>query len=380
MEINKRKVIVSFAGMVVLAIGILGMKFLTNMKKMPKQLDTKVVASVYVKTVKNSNVPVSISTSGSIIAKDRMMILSEVQGVFMPLAKAYKTGVHYRKGEEMIRINNEEFFANVLAKRSSFVNMITSILPDIQFDYPSSLAVWKNYLESIDIHRNLPPLPAIKPGKEKNYITAKNIYSTFYSIKNMETRLQKYSITAPYNGVLVDASVTPGTLIRPGQKLGEYIKPDVFELELNVNAGLQRFLETGKEVSLYNVDKTKQWTGKLSRVNAKIDRASQTIKIFVEVVASDLIEGEYLEADIYAREIKEAIEIPRALLVNNNSVFVVENNRLKRMPVTLAYSGLHTVVIKGLPDGVQYVSKPVVNAYQGMDVKIINDKQTTDNE
>ena len=60
----------------------------------------------------------------------------------------------------------------------------------------------------------------------------------YYSIKNIEKRLSKYNITAPFNGVLTEALVTKGTLIRPGQKLGEFIDTSVFEIELAIEKRL----------------------------------------------------------------------------------------------------------------------------------------------
>jgi RND family efflux transporter MFP subunit len=248
--------------------------------------------------------------------------------------------------------------------------LITSVLADIQFDYPSSLATWKNYLSSININKTLPNLPEIESEKERNFITSKNINSTFYSIKNLETRLQKHAIKAPFSGVLVDANVTPGTLISPGQKLGEFIRPAIYELELNVNANLQGFLKIGKTVELQDIEKTKTWKGKVTRINQKIDRNSQTIKIFVEVTAKDLKEGEYLEASVFAKEETSAIEIPRALLVKNHSIYIVKDSVLQLQKVEIVYSNLNSVVIKGLENGLEYISKPVVGSYEGMRVKI----------
>lgn len=367
-----RKTIISLSGILILVLGFLGFKALSESKKTPSREVEKFVNSVYAADVQNTAIPIALNTSGSVVAKDRMVLYSEVQGVFMPPSKSYKAGVNYSAGERMISINNEEFRASVVAQRSLFVNLITAILPDIQFDYPPSLDKWKMYLNSIDIQKNLPALPTIEEEGEKNYIVGKKVNSTFYSIKNLETRLKKYTIAAPYSGILVEANVTPGTLISPGQKLGEFIRPAIFELELNVNANLQNLLRKGKTVKLHNIERTKEWQGKVTRINDLIDRGSQTIKIFVEVRAKDLKEGEYLEATIDAKEVENAIEIPRTLLIDNKAVYLVEENKLKLENVNVVHSNLNTVVITGLKEGSRYVSKPVSGAFDGMEVKVID--------
>ena len=375
--INKRKLILSVAGLLVILLGFWGMGALADKKKAPRRGDVKAQRAAFVKKVQNHDVPVSITAGGTVVAKDRLVLFSEVQGVFMPPAKAYKTGQKYRKGEVMIRINNEEFYANVLAKRSAFLSLINAILPDIKFDYPASLAKWKTYWASIDVKKDLPPLPETGSGKEKNFILGKSVVANYYSIKNMETRLRKYTIRAPYDGVLVEADVTPGTLINPGQKLGQFVKPGVFEVELNVNAGFQDFLKNGSAVGLHRIDGKEHWTGKVVRINDRIDPASQTLKIFVQLTAPALKEGEYLEADIPAKAVSHALEVPNRLLIHNNSLFVVEDGMLKLKKVEVIYSNLNSVIVRGLKDGDLYLAEPLANAYEGMEVKIMDQGENT---
>jgi hypothetical protein len=66
-----------------------------------------------------------------------------------------------------------------------------------------------------------------------------------------------------------------------------------------------------------------------------------------------------------------AIEIPRTLLVNNQSVYIVEENQLRLLPVDIVYSKTSTVIIKGINDGVKMLSKPFPGAFEGMNVTII---------
>ncbi len=368
-----RKIIISISGIAILAIGIILFNVLGNSKKEPEKIDTKQVRLVYVQPVENRTIPVFITTSGSVLAKDKMEIYAEVEGVFTPTGKLFKAGEKYIKGEPLVKINSDEYRANVVAQRASFKSLVTSILADIKFDYSGSFEKWNTYLNSIDIQKKLPKLPKIESEEEGNYISGKNINVSYYNIKNMEIRLSKYTITAPYTGVLTDATITQGSLVKKGQKLGEFIRPGVYELELNVNANLRNFLKTGETVSLNNIEHTETYKGKVTRINEKIDRSSQTIKIFVEVVSKNLKEGEYLEAHISAKKVDNAIEIPRTLLVNNKAIYIVKNGKIHIEQVNIVYSGRDTVIIKGLKDGILYVSKPLAGAFEGMEVKIIKD-------
>jgi multidrug efflux pump subunit AcrA (membrane-fusion protein) len=164
--------------------------------------------------------------------------------------------------------------------------------------------------------------------------------------------------------------VTEGSLVRSGQKLGEFINTDVYELEVAVSKAYSDLLKVGEKVELSNLDKTKTYSGKVSRINGSVDLASQTIKAFIEVKDNSLREGMYLEANLEAKEETDAIEIDRALLLENDKIFVVRDSILDVIDVKPVYFSDKKVVLKEVPEGLTIVTKPLVGAYAGMLVEI----------
>jgi len=350
-------------------------KAMIESNKKKKRKAPKIVNTVFVEKVINKEIPIIISANGNLIAKNKISLFSEVQGVLKPLAKDFKTGVHYRKGEVILKINSEEYYANLQAQKSNLFNSITSIMPDIRLDYPGEYEKWQKYLASFDFNKTTPTLPPINSEKEKFFISGRNIYTNYFNVKNMEVRLSKYTIRAPYNGVLTEAIVTPGSLVRQGQKLGEFIDPSIYEMEIAISANYKELLQKGKKVELHNLEKTKSWTGKVVRVNGKVDLTSQTIKVYIQVSSDELSEGMYLEADLIAKSEKNAFEIPRKLLVNNNNVYIVNDTVLSLVQITPVYFKDQSVVIKGLADGSVTLSKMIPGAYDGMVVEIYKVKK-----
>ncbi len=347
----------------------------SNQKKKIKA--PKIVKTVFVETVKNKEIPIVISANGNLVAKNKIELYSEVQGVLKRLSKDFKAGTHYRKGEVILKINSDEHYANLQAQKSNLFNSITSIMPDIRLDFPNEYKKWQNYLESFDFNKTTPTLPQTNSEKEKFFISGRKIYTTYYNVKNLEVRLAKYTVRAPYNGILTEAIVTPGSLVRQGQKLGEFINPNIYEMEIAINAAYKDILQKGKSVELHNLENTKNWTGKVIRVNGKVDQASQTIKVFIQISNDQLAEGMYLEADVVAKSEKSAYEMPRKLLINNESVFVVVNDTiLNLVKVDPVYYNDQSVVIKGLSDGSITLTKSVPGAYDGMAVKIFNESNS----
>ncbi len=248
------------------------------------------------------------------------------------------------------------------------------MIPDFKIEFPNRYKKWETYLTAFDLNKTTDELPETNSDKEKFFLSIKNVYTAYYNVKNLEARLNKYSIKAPFDGVLTEAYVTMGTLIRPGQKLGEFIDPGVYELEISVNAGFGQFLNIGSDVHLSNLEHTKKWQGKVIRVNGKIDLNSQTVKVFVLVKGKDLKEGIYLEASLIAAYEENAFEISNKLIVNRREIFVVQDSVLQLQQIIPVYLNDNSVVIKGLEDGTTILSKPIPGAYSGMHVKINNRK------
>jgi multidrug efflux pump subunit AcrA (membrane-fusion protein) len=77
-----RKIILFFLG----AILIVGSTFVavqiieSNKKERPKA--PKIVKTVFAESVSNTTIPITISASGTLVAKNRLELYAEVQGVF----------------------------------------------------------------------------------------------------------------------------------------------------------------------------------------------------------------------------------------------------------------------------------------------------------
>lgn len=368
-----RKIILYILGAVLLAAAYFGAQYIIANSKKPKPKAEEVIKTVFVQDVKNTTVPIVITATGNLIAKNRLELYSEVQGVFQSSSRDFKAGQPYKKGETLIRMDASEYYASVQAARSEFYNLVTSLMPDLRLDFPDSFKKWEQYLSTIDIDKSLPPLPKITNEKLNYFITGRGVNSSFYNIKNLEQRLGKFSVRAPFIGIVTEALVTRGTLIRPGQKLGEFIDTSEFEVQLSIGKEFSDLLEIGEQVSFSSINNTREFIGTVTRINGKIDQATQTISVFVAVSADGLKEGMYVEAYVNARDEIDAIEIPRKLLVNEREVYIVRDSILDLIPVNPVYFSAKNVVIKGVPDGTKMLSKSIPGAYAGMKVKYLEE-------
>ncbi len=374
-----RKIILAVLGIVLIIAAIFMARYIINSKTAYKPKAEKVVKTVFTEVVQNGIVPIVVSANGNLMAKSRVELYAEVQGVFRGGNKLFKVGQAYNAGETIIRIDASEYAASVQSAKSNLYNLLTSIMPDLRLDYPEIFPKWQAYLNGFDMDATTPALPEMTTEKEKFFISGRGIITSYYNVKNLEQRLAKYRILAPFKGVLTEALVTEGTLIRSGQKLGEFINTDVYELEVAIGKTYSDLLEIGEGVVLTNLDGTHTYKGKVARINGSVDQATQTIKAFIEVKDDRLREGMYLEARLDAREEADAIEIDRSLLLENDKIFVVRDTILDLIDVKPVYFTNKTVVLKAVPDGTVIMAKPLIGAYTGMAVKVFQDSMAKNN-
>ena len=364
-----RKLILAILGVLFITGAIYGAKMIINSKSKTRKAPSKVIKTVFVDTVKNTSIPIIIPANGNLVAKRRVEIYSEVQGIFKPGSKLFKPGEKYQKNEAFISINDTEYYANVQLAKSNLYNSIAAVLADLRLDFPEVFLKWEAYLKSYDLNKPTPKLPKMVSEKENYFITGRSIVSNYYTVKNLEQRLSKYTISAPFKGILTEALVTEGTLIRSNQKLGEFIDPSVYEMEVSLSKTFASLLDVGETVELNNLERTKKYSGIVSRVNGSINSATQTIAVYIEIKNSSLKEGMYLEANLNAKKEKNAIEVNRGLLLDENKIFIVRDSVLDMINVRPVYFSNTKVVLKDIPDGTIILSSPFPGAYVGMMVK-----------
>jgi RND family efflux transporter MFP subunit len=183
--------------------------------------------------------------------------------------------------------------------------------------------------------------------------------------------LAKYTIYAPFSGVLTEANVNKGSLVSPGQSLGEFIDPSVYEMEVSVSSAMVSKIKVGDEIVVKNLENTSiSYHGKIIRINKKVDRSSQTVNVFIEMSGADLKEGMYLKAYLKSKVFENVVEIPRNLLVNQQQIYTVKDSVLHLKDIQLIHQNENTLIVSGLLDAETILIKPMPKAFEGMKVSI----------
>jgi len=368
---NKRQIIIStVSGIIILVIAVIINKQMANSAKLPERKMERTYKTVSTTAVRNGQVQFKLPVYGKLSAYNRIQIYAEVNGILQPTSQNFLEGVSFSKGERLLQIDNTEAMANLMGQRSNYLNAISAVLPDLKLDYPADFNSWLAYLENIDINSNAPTPPKATSKKAELYLTSRGVYSSYYNLKSAEARLEKYDIHAPFAGVVTLSNIRPGTLVRPGQLLGEFISAGMYELETSISIRFLPFIKEGNVVQLHSNDVPGNWKGTIKRINKKIDESTQTINLYITVNANDLREGMYMEGTLEGITVEDALAVPRRLLIDNNHLFIVQHDSvLEKKAVSILEYTEEEAIIRGLDDGLRLVKDIIPGAFSGMIVR-----------
>jgi len=375
MEAHKLRRVILVGSIALIVGSIVLFNVMSGMKEPPGQEEIRSTSvPVSVREVKTTSLMASVPITGRVISSQKFEVFTEVNGRLVSGAHPFKDGTRFKKGEVLLRINDSDVRLNVVSARSAFQSLISSILVDIKIDYTSSFETWSSFLADIDAGQALPELPKVTDSNLKGLLISRNVYNQYYSIKAQEENLAKFTVVAPFDGVVSDANVNPNTVLRAGQKVGNFIEVNAFEVEAGVSLKDVTKISVGNEVVLESKDLKQLWAGTVSRMSEVVDASTQNVKVYVGVEGRGLYEGLYLNGHIVGEEVGTGYEIENHLLSDENFVYAVENNALKRIEVEVLHEGTRLTKIGGLTNGTLLIDQAIPGAYEGMKIQVISKK------
>ena len=190
-------------------------------------------------------------------------------------------------------------------------------------------------------------------------------------MKSAEERLNKYSITAPFDGIVSSSFVENGTMARAGLVLGEFINSDSFEIEVNIPTEYKPYIIIDKEVTIKLSDESSV-VGKVNRINNNVNRETQTVSVFVKSNSKKLSDGMYVDLDLSLKSIENSFKISRSMIKNDSIVHTVESMAVKNKIVNPEFFGDNYAIVTGLDDGDLVIKTQIPEIFEGMKVKIID--------
>ncbi len=316
-------------------------------------------------TVNNSEKEFKAMGYGNVSSFNSLDLISEVQGKLNQGKVNLKAGVKFRKGDLLYKIYDVEARYALRARKSGFINLIATILPDIKSDYANEFIKWTTYIESIKLNKNLPELPAWTSDKEKVFLASKQVLSDYFSIKGQEEQLKKYSVYAPFSGTITTVYMSNLSVVNPGSKVIKIAQNSNFEISITIPKHQIESIRIGSKATILTTENSIKGYGKVVRISDILNQNTQSINVFIKAtptVNQKFIDGEYVKVDLNIEGKNNGITIP-SLAIKNNSVMVYSttDSLIRQKQISILNEDVSGTFISGLTDGEIIITQEILN-------------------
>ena len=369
----KKNLIFAVTGIIILVLSITISLALIQSKPVPsKDGKRENLLTVKTATVGYENLTTSFSYQGRVEALENISLAAEVNGKILQGEIPFKEGQNFDRGDLLIKVYNKNAEASLKAARSNFLRTLSHILPDMMVDYPESYSNWKDFFNSINLDEPLPEMPEVKQEKEKIFLASQNVLSEYYALKQQEITFEKYNIYAPFDGYFKQVNREVGSIAANGSELAIIVRSDALEIVAPVFPVDAERISAGQTIEIQSKS-GKTFSGKVSRVAQFVDPSTQSVNVYItyrQTNGYSLLEGEFVTINFQNTSTKKGMRIPREAIIQNNYVYLVQNNALKKSAVTIYQTLEDYIVINGLPEGATIVIESLANAREGMRVLV----------
>lgn len=351
----------------ILAAGFISMSVLINLKEdVPKRQvkpRPKIVETVHVKL---EDISTYIEAYGRLTSSQPVVLYSEEAGILMPGDIPFQPAQSFRRGDILVKIDDRQIKLDLNSTKSDFLNALASVLPEIKVDFPAAYQLYQDYFNKTGFDKKLDELPETNNQKIKLFLSRFNVYKLYFAVRNLEIRLEKHYIRAPFDGSIVSADLRIGSNARVGTRLGEIINLEDMEVEVPVPAADLQWIDYTREVVFTSEVLPGSWTGKIKRTGQSIDTRTQTVPVYISIDRlhkADLVNGTFFTAKIPGKSISDAVRIPRKSLYNETYTYLIKNGKLDLRQVDIARKEARSVIVNS---GIESGDTLVVELLQGV--------------
>ncbi|MEE9443551.1 MAG: efflux RND transporter periplasmic adaptor subunit [candidate division Zixibacteria bacterium] len=356
---------------IIVAAGIISLVVLIGLKEDPPKRSSsprvKIVESVVIET---GTVPATITAFGRVSSSQPVQLFSEATGTIMEGGTPFQPAQSFKRGDLLLKIDDRQAWLDLNSTKSDLLTALASLLPEIKVDFPDEFKVWQDYFNFCEFDKSLGDLPETTNQKIKLFLSRFNVYKLYFAVRDLEIRLEKHYIRAPFDGSITRADLRIGSTVRAGSSLGEIINLE--NLEVEVTVGIQDLTQIDKKATIKftSSEIEGEWTGKILRIGSAIDSRTQTVPVYISINNGDnaaILNGAFLRADIPGIQFDNAVLVPRKALYNEKYVYLVNSGKLDLREVSIIRKETNEVIInQGLTTGDTMVVEVLQGVAPGM--------------
>jgi RND family efflux transporter MFP subunit len=375
--------------LVILVLGAVVAVALVKMGKKPERQAppaTRPVVSAFL--VSPETDPIRVKSFGSVKAKRSISIVPRVSGEVVEKSPHFEAGGYFREGQTLLRIGDTDY---IMAAEQARANVAQSeySLALAQEEAQVAQREWERIgSDGLDPDASSEPTALVMHEPQLKLARA-NLQSAKAALDQAELNLDRCTITAPFDGRVLDSSVDAGQFIRSGANLGTIYATDIAEVTVTIADDDLAWITVNYDaadggvpvdVSADFAGARHHWQGRAVRLGGAVDNRSRQVSVVVEIPdpyqrsgdRPSLIEGMFVDVLFSSEAPAGAVVIPRSALRPNDKVWVIDSDsRLQIRDVQVARAGVEQAILTGgLDRGERVCTSNLQYVTSGMPVQV----------
>ncbi len=353
------------------------------------------ITSVQVIELQPTSERTLVTSWGTVIPAQEITIRPQVSGQIIEQHNDLIPGGRLAKDDILLKIDPAEYQLNLVEREAELANA--------QFEYDLELGQqaiakreWERLKKEIPDSDANPALALRKPHLQK---AAAMVTKARNAIAQAQLDLERTTLTAPFNCMIVSESVDIGQLVDSGNDIANLVGSDTFWIQASVQlSDLERIQVSQNphaEIRLDTGSNRKPWKGKVIRLLSDLERNSRMARILIEVEDPlglkkpendqiPLLLGSYVRVDIEAGNLENVLKIPRAALREGNRIWLVKpDNRIRIADPEILWRQEETIFISNiLQQGERLIVSDLRSALPEMEVRprLLEPSETPDTQ
>lgn len=376
--------------LVILAAGAAILVVFLKFYKPPQRTEPEVPAPlVQVRTLEAGDIQMVVQGYGTVSPKTQVQIIPEVAGKVVFVHSELKTGGIVPAHEKIVQIDPRDYELAVRQTQAAVAE--AQVRLDIEV---AEVAVARR--EWRQLHPETEPGSPLllRPLQIRQARAALELAKAQLAIA--ELRLERTTISLPFEVLIASENVDLGQYVGVGAALATAYGVDAFEIEVPLEDADLAFFDVfattaaagheaggghrvAAQVHADFAGQAHTWSGLLTRMTGQVDRMSRQVAVVVEVARplagsegkAPLLPGAFVKVRIAGKTLANAVAVPRNAIRGQDSVWLVNDNRLHVAPVEIVRTDREfAYVTSGLSDGAVIVTSALEAVVDGMTVRM----------
>lgn len=372
------------------SVAILGLILSTEPEAERSGLAKESAMLVQVETVEKGTFNPTITATGTVQASQEIMLGARVEGEVIYRSPDFVPGGFVDKGEVLMQIDSTDY-VNELMQAKSELRQAES---DLQLEMGLQEAAQREYsiLDDTLSETNR----ALVLRQPQLLASRAQVESAQASVNQAQLNLDRTTVRAPFNAYIMARNVNTGSLVSPGQDLGQLAGIDTYWVEASVPLSKLRWFdfegdEGGSPVQIRN---STAWAedehreGTLFKMMGSLEYDTRMARVLVEVEdpmaiqlehegLPKLIIGSFVETKIQGKALEEVSMVHREYIRSNETIWVMEGDSLDIRDIEIEFQNAEFAYVSlGLEDGDQVITTNLANVTQGAPLRLEGEEAT----